>query len=349
MAAATMSPTVACNQDPAVRSLLIRILLNTVSNSNVVGTEGTSQSQAANWLINQDTRFLCPDSPTLLSRYALAVFYYSTRGDRWLECSAPTSFNDTATIEAANTACTIQSFPDSGSDAWLTPGDECQWGGVVCNDDGNVEILNIGTLLMAWNQSLQKSHCYMYKSNMHHCVFPFVVSCSERNGLSGTLASELQAFTSLQFLQLQEGVISGSIPTEIGNIATLEVLDMNFNFLVGSLPDELYNLSNLRQMDLNDNRLTGSISTRIGQLAALDFLQLQNNQITGTIPTEMGNLFLDVVTIENNRLQGSMPSTVCALRSRTLSELTTDCSAESQAEGSPPYVACDLSCCTRCF
>lgn len=144
---ASSAPTVVCNQNPAVRDLLIRILLNTVSDSNAVATEGTPQNQAANWLINQDTRFLCPESPTLKSRYALAVFYYSTRGDRWLECSAPTSFSDAAVIEAANTACTIQSFPDSGSDAWLTPGDECQWGGVVCNVDGNVEIINIGTYL----------------------------------------------------------------------------------------------------------------------------------------------------------------------------------------------------------
>ena len=124
---------------------------------------------------------------------------------------------------------------------------------------------------------------------------------------------------------------------------------MNFNFLAGSIPDEIYNLSMLRQMDLNDNRLTGSISPRIGQLAAMDFLQLQNNQITGTIPSELGSLPLNVVTVENNRLQGSMPLEVCALRNTTLSELTTDCSAESQAEGSPPFVACDLSCCTRCF
>ena len=143
---ATGSPTVTCNQEPAVRDVLIRIFVNTVSDSDVVGTEGTPQNQAVRWLIDQDTRFLCPENPTLISRYALAVFYYSTRGDRWLECSAPASFNDAAAIEAANAACTIQSFPDSGSDAWLTPGDECQWGGVVCSDDGDVEIINIGTL-----------------------------------------------------------------------------------------------------------------------------------------------------------------------------------------------------------
>jgi hypothetical protein len=83
----------------------------------------------------------------LKSRYGLAVFYYSTRGDRWLNCSAPASFNDTAAIDAANAACSIQAFPDSGSDAWLTPGDECQWGGVVCSDNGSVEVIDIGSFL----------------------------------------------------------------------------------------------------------------------------------------------------------------------------------------------------------
>jgi hypothetical protein len=138
------APTTTCNQEPVLRDLLIRVIVNTVSDSNVVDTAGTPQNLAVNWLINQDGRFLCPDDPTLKARYGLAVFYFSTRGDRWLECSAPTDLSSPAAIEAANEACTIQAFPDSGSDAWLTPSSECQWGGVVCNDDGSVEVIDIG-------------------------------------------------------------------------------------------------------------------------------------------------------------------------------------------------------------
>jgi hypothetical protein len=123
---------------------LVRVILNTVSDSAIIDTEGTPQYQAADWIINQDALFLCPGDPNLIPRYGMAVFYYSTRGERWLQCSAPTDLSDPAAIEQANTVCTIQPFPDSGSDAWLTPSDICQWGGIVCDDGGAVDIIDIG-------------------------------------------------------------------------------------------------------------------------------------------------------------------------------------------------------------
>lgn len=214
------------------------------------------------------------------------------------------------------------------------------------------------------------------------CLASNVLLFTERNGLSGTLASELKELTDLQFLLLEDGVISGEIPSEIGSLSTLEVIDMNFNFLGGSIPGTIYNLSNLRQFDMNDNALTGTIGTQIGQLTKLEFLQLHQNMFIGTIPSEIGQLgklgkheavkdttsvhfyfvfadvlhpsityfFPGVATFHNNRLQGSMPETICALRAATvLEELTTDCGAASQAAGSPPFVACNLTCCTKCF
>jgi hypothetical protein len=206
---------------------------------------------------------------------------------------------------------------------------------------------------------------------------------TERNGLSGTLASELKELTDLQFLLLEDGVISGEIPSELGLLSQLEVIDMNFNFLRGSLPDSLFGLAQLRQLDLNDNTITGTISSEFGRLSRLEFLQLQKNMFTGTIPSELGELqqlgkdiIRDVLlrariycsplilsrhccvtraptaiaTLHDNQLEGSMPAEICELRSgNILEELTTDCAPESQSQGSPPYVACDLTCCTSCF
>jgi hypothetical protein len=205
---------------------------------------------------------------------------------------------------------------------------------------------------------------------------------TERNGLSGTLASELKELTDLQFLLLEDGVISGEIPSELGLLSQLEVIDMNFNFLRGSLPDSLFGLAQLRQLDLNDNTITGTISSEFGRLPRLEFLQLQKNMLTGTIPSELGELqqlgkdtilgFLwharmycsplvsprhsyslsatAIATLHDNQLEGSMPAEICELRSgNILEELTTDCAPESQSEGSPPYVSCDLTCCTSCF
>jgi hypothetical protein len=96
-----------------------------------------------NWIINEDARYLCPNDPTLPRRYSLAVFYFSTRGNRWLQCSAPEDLSDPVSIQEANDKCTIEPVTNSGSDAWLTPGSECGWGGVVC-ENGEVSVLDLG-------------------------------------------------------------------------------------------------------------------------------------------------------------------------------------------------------------
>ena len=141
----TVAPTLICNQDATLRSILIRVIINSVSNLSVVSTVGTPQNEATTWIINKDAKHLCPNDPTLKRRYALAVFYYSTRGDRWLECSAPSNLTNPASVVAANANCSIQTFPTSGSDAWLTPNSECQWGGIACDDFGEVVALDLGT------------------------------------------------------------------------------------------------------------------------------------------------------------------------------------------------------------
>jgi len=48
----------------------------------------TSQGRASTWLIADDAYYICPDDTNLLQRYIMALFYYSTNGYNWLECSA---------------------------------------------------------------------------------------------------------------------------------------------------------------------------------------------------------------------------------------------------------------------
>jgi hypothetical protein len=199
-----------------------------------------------------------------------------------------------------------------------------------------------------------------FHSTVHSCH-------TERNGLSGTLASELSTLRDLLSLQLEDGVISGEIPSEYGSMTSLEVIDLNFNFIGGRIPDELFQLTGLRQ----------PIGTGFGQLTGLTFLQLQRNELTGQIPAEIGNLdvlgqyqllchvvlvqksghaqhipqhfplcFTGTATFHSNNLQGSMPDAICALRDGELTRLTADCVGDSNSP-SPPYVACD--CCTQCF
>jgi hypothetical protein len=128
----------------STRALLIRIVLNSVTDPVVLSTSGTPQNEALAWIVDQDIRYLCPDDPNLKARYSTAVFYFGTRGSRWINCKAPDDFNDPKSIAAANEACTIEPLPDSGSDAWLTPSSECMWGGIVCDENGSVVRIEFG-------------------------------------------------------------------------------------------------------------------------------------------------------------------------------------------------------------
>ena len=140
-------PTVACNLNQDTRELLIRIFLNRVSDSETLETMGTPQNSAFNWLLNEDPAYLCPQEPNLVQRYVLAVQYFSTRGNRWFQCSAPANIEDPESVAQANDACTIVAEPGTranNSFAWLTGTSECQWGGIACNEAGEVIRLDMG-------------------------------------------------------------------------------------------------------------------------------------------------------------------------------------------------------------
>ena len=64
----------------------------------------------------------------------MAVFYFSTDGPNWVECSAPDDLSDPASIAEANANCALEvEIGQGGTDAWLTPVSECQWGGGACD------------------------------------------------------------------------------------------------------------------------------------------------------------------------------------------------------------------------
>jgi hypothetical protein len=108
-----------------------------VSNPVDVGTPGTPQNLAMDWIINLDTARLCPQDPNLIQRYVTAVFYYSTRGDRWETCKAPIDVSDPVAIAIGNADC-------PNGDAWLTPSSECDWGGLRCDGGDFITRIDFG-------------------------------------------------------------------------------------------------------------------------------------------------------------------------------------------------------------
>ncbi|CAJ1943503.1 unnamed protein product [Cylindrotheca closterium] len=306
----TSSSTTPCNMSPQNRADSMLALINVISRQNDVIRGGSPQNLAANWIINGDEAKLCPQDDTWIQRYIMAVFYYSTNGNRWFQCQSP---SDTGlSISEANEACNLTSTSAEGTYAWLTPDSECLWAGITCDDSENtIEQLAI-----------------------------------ESNGVSGTIPFEIRSLQSLVNLSLERGIITGTIPEDVGFIRGLETLDLDNNIIEGTIPLSIYRLTNLQQLDLDQNELQGTISPTIERMTNLRLLQLNSNNLSGTIPTELGKLpNLSVATFERNQMDGTMPSEVCA-NVDVLSTLTTDCLGAPNRP-SPPFVAC--SCCSGCF
>jgi hypothetical protein len=135
-----------------------------LSDSSVLNDPTSPQSRALDWITDEDPGGLLDCfAPTLLQRWALAVFYYSTTKDgaQWLSCSPsddPTDTDCTAKKLDPNYAIEDGSFITINASLyldvpnqkqWLKDGDECLWWGIECTPEaegGEVGIISLSTL-----------------------------------------------------------------------------------------------------------------------------------------------------------------------------------------------------------
>jgi hypothetical protein len=76
------------------------------------------QYKAAVWAADIAPLGLSGSSPRMISRYSLAVLYFSTNGDEWARCGR------------GSTQCDV-------SEEWLTAESECDWYAITCKDPTN--------------------------------------------------------------------------------------------------------------------------------------------------------------------------------------------------------------------
>jgi hypothetical protein len=110
-------------------------ILDTVADPILLRDPTTIQGKAANWLIGEDELLVCPDDVKLIQRFALAVIYFATNGDGWLQCSANPLSTD---------ACGLE-YPFMGESRFLSGANECEWAGISCNLQLCVTEVEFGT------------------------------------------------------------------------------------------------------------------------------------------------------------------------------------------------------------
>jgi Leucine-rich repeat (LRR) protein len=131
---------------------------------------------------------------------------------------------------------------------WLgSPGSECTWAGVRCDDEGTTV-----------------TGLYL-----------------EENNLTGSLPPEIGNLPDLEELELYINAIGGTIPSSIGNLPKLRGLLLFDNQLSGSLPVTIGNLSALENLYLDRNNLTGQLPDTMGGLTSL----VNFSCATSTFPT----------------------------------------------------------------
>jgi hypothetical protein len=131
--APTSTPTlIDCQITESERAILIFDILDQVADSALIRDISTPQGMAADFIIHQDVRKLCPDDAKIIQRWVIATIYFSTGGDDWIGCSA--SGTDPCGTEK----------PFVNQVRFLSPFNECQWAGISCNSQECVTEIEFG-------------------------------------------------------------------------------------------------------------------------------------------------------------------------------------------------------------
>mmetsp|Transcript_35936 Transcript_35936/g.68916 ORF Transcript_35936/g.68916 Transcript_35936/m.68916 type:complete len:226 (+) Transcript_35936:86-763(+) len=103
--------------------------------------------------------------------------------------------------------------------------------------------------------------------------------------VTGTIPSEITAFTRLLQIHLYANRLTGTIPTELGMLTTLTYMSFAGNQLTGTVPSELGALTRIEQWGLERNELTSTIPTELAALTRLTIMYMCNNtDLCGDIP-----------------------------------------------------------------
>jgi len=260
--------------------LLEFLISNSPDEGVAIITPGTPQNEAYEWLLTNAFLSIYSDEQ-ILTRYALATFFYATNG--------PTTWE--AFIR---------------DDGWLTDAPECEWGSTANNQ------CTQGVYTSLTLDFVGVSGTIPDELGLLTGLERFSVRGSDETTdiMSGTIPNIFETLTNMQTIRLNDNDFSGLIPTSFGAMTNCLVLILSGNSLIGKIPTEL-SKTHARTLNLSDNQLSGPIPKELFSLKELKILDLQDNNLSGTIPSEIGDATkIANINFSNNQLGGSIPSEI---------------------------------------
>uniref|UniRef100_A0A0E0I8B3 non-specific serine/threonine protein kinase n=1 Tax=Oryza nivara TaxID=4536 RepID=A0A0E0I8B3_ORYNI len=130
----------------------------------------------------------------------------------------------------------------------------------------------------------------------------------------GQIPAELQNFTYLNYLDLDQNYLSGPIPSFIGQLTALTELHVGFNALSGPIPKELGNLTNLNLLGISLTNFTGQLPEELGNLTKLQRLYTDSAGLSGPFPSTFSKLKnLKLLRASDNDFTGKIPDYIGSL------------------------------------
>lgn len=256
-----------------------------ISGSEVFENSDSPQFKAADFIaIDANFSSTLTNDATLGDFYAVSVFYFSTGGQYWFECSK------------GSKKCPGVS--------WMTNNViYCEWSWITCNENGRVRDIIFGDV-----KGNNLTGTLMSEMALLTELEKFVVI---NDDLSGSLPNKIGELTEVTHFILSNNSFSGNIPGSFLETSPLEVVMLSDNDFRGPVPDSLTKQTTLYQLFLDNNRFSGTIPSHLGSLPNLSTLDLSRNQFSGAIPDDIytdviQNLYLGGST----ELQGTISSAV---------------------------------------
>lgn len=235
-----------------------RIVVSGMSLKEELNKEGTPQNLAWEWIVSGDHGDLSHEHEYLLSRYALAVFFYSTHGD-FIHPKTTSNATDIEQVvvdghdvEEVEKDSKVNSPDWINQNRWMSNYGICAWQGIKCHHRPGTQPLE----------------------NEFDDEGDVIVVNMTANNIRGTIPRELfVACPYIRWMSLSDNGLFGELPSEIGYIDDLRYLALSENDIGGTLPTEMAQMTSLNLMFLDGNNFKGPIPSEIGRMTELGELR----------------------------------------------------------------------------